>query len=384
MRKSNPFQARHKCKRASFCDQRYLPWANHLEQYSRFYNQGYLIFARMNSTDVAKVRELLSQSNHIVIVPHKNPDGDAIGSTLGLHFFLKQLGKQSQVIVPNDYPKFLKWMPGNENILNFERQNSQALEHLRKADLIFTLDFNHLSRTGQLENCLEASDARFVMIDHHQQPSDYAVVTYSDVSMSSTCEMVFNFIEAFGEVESITQEIATCLYTGIMTDTGSFKYSSTTSRTHRVVAKLIDKGAQNMQIHQQVFDTNSPARLHLLGVALNNLVILEDYRTAFITLSQKELDQHNFNKGDTEGFVNYGLTLENIVFAVIFIENREEGIIKISFRSAGDFSVNEFARAHFNGGGHTNAAGGRSTDTLDKTVERFKNLLNDYQNQLLA
>lgn len=338
----------------------------------------------MNSADVAKVRELLSQSTHIVIVPHKNPDGDAIGATLALYHFLKIIGKEAQVIVPNDYPKFLKWMPGNNTILNFERQHAQALEHLEKADLIFTLDFNHLSRTGQMEKSLETSSANFVMIDHHQQPDDYPIVTYSDVAMSSTCEMIYNFIEAFGEVQSITKEIATCLYTGIMTDTGSFKYSLTSSRTHRVVASLIDKGAENMQIHQHVFDTNSPSRLHLLGVALGNLVILKEYRTAFTTLSQNELDKYNFSKGDTEGFVNYGLTLENIVFAVIFIENKEEGIIKISFRSVGDFSVNEFARSHFEGGGHTNAAGGRSTAPIEETIERFKLLLKDYQNQLLV
>ena len=344
----------------------------------------YRIFARMNSADVAKVRELLSQSNTILIVPHKNPDGDAIGSTLGLHHFLKVLGKTSHVIVPNDYPKFLKWMPGNNTIVNFERQHDYAEGLIKKADLIFTLDFNHLSRTGQMQGILESSEATFIMIDHHQAPDDYASVTYSDVAMSSTCEMVYNVIDSFNEVASITPEMATCLYTGIMTDTGSFKFSSTTSRTHRVVAELIDKGAQNMQIHQYVFDANSPARLHLLGTALNNLVILDEYRTAFITLSQKELDQHNFSKGDTEGFVNYGLTLENIVFAVIFIENQEEGIIKISFRSSGSFSVNAFAREHFNGGGHTNAAGGRSTASMEQTLKRFTSLLKDYQNQLRA
>ncbi len=344
----------------------------------------YRIFARMNSADVTKVRELLLQSETIVIVPHKNPDGDAIGSTLALKHFLKLLGKDSTVVVPNEYPRFLKWMPGNGAILNFERQNSQAIRLIEKADLIFTLDFNHLSRTGQMENFLEKASAKFVMIDHHQQPSDYAAVTYSDVSMSSTCEMVYNFIEAFDKADAITSEIASCIYTGIMTDTGSFKFSSTTSRTHRVVANLIDKGAENMKIHQQVFDTNSPARLHLLGVALNNLVILQEYRTAFITLSQKELDKYDFSKGDTEGFVNYGLTLEGIIFAVIFIENKEEGIIKISFRSVGDFSVNEFARSHFSGGGHTNAAGGRSTTTLEETVVRFKNILSDYKEKLQA
>jgi len=344
----------------------------------------YRIFAPMNLADVVKVRELLSQSNNILIIPHKNPDGDAIGSTLGLSHFLRTLGKTPQVIVPNDYPKFLKWIPGNETILNFERQHSQSMERIEKADLIFTLDFNDLSRTGQMEKALTSFKGHFIMIDHHQQPSHYALVTYSDVSMSSTCEMVYNFIEALGEIESITPEIATCLYTGIMTDTGSFKFSSTTSRTHRVVAELIDKGARNMQIHQRIFDSNSPARLHLLGTALNNLVILQEYRTAYITLSQKELDLHNFSKGDTEGFVNYGLTLEGIIFAVIFIENSEEGIIKISFRSVGNFSVNEFARNHFNGGGHTNASGGRSSLTMSETVSKFTSLLKQYQNQLQA
>jgi len=336
----------------------------------------------MNSVDVTKVRDLLSQTENIVIIPHKNPDGDAIGSTLGLKHFLSLLGKESTVIVPNDYPKFLKWMPGSDSIINFERHNKQALQHLENAGLIFTLDFNHLSRTGQMESLLSASKASFVMIDHHQQPDGYATVTYSDVSMSSTCEMVFNFIEAFGDVDKITKDIASCLYTGIMTDTGSFKFSSTTSRTHQVVAHLIDKGADNMWIHQRVFDTNSPARLHLLGATLNNLVILDALKTAYTYLTQEELDKYNYSKGDTEGFVNYGLTLEGIVFAVIFIENKEEGIIKISFRSVGDFSVNEFARAHFEGGGHTNAAGGRSTVSMEETIKRFEALLPEYKKEL--
>jgi len=336
----------------------------------------------MNSVDIATIQSLLATPQNIVIIPHKNPDGDAIGSTLGLAKFLETLGQQPKVIVPNDYPKFLKWIPGNEEILNFERENSQSKKHIEEATIIFTLDFNHLSRTGQMESYLEDSIADFIMIDHHQQPSDYALVTYSDVTMSSTCEMVYNFIDSLNGVSNITKEIATCLYVGIMTDTGSFKYASTTSQTHRVVAQLIDKGAENMQIHQQVFDTNSPPRLHLLGVALNNLVILEKFKTAYITMSQEELDKHNYSKGDTEGFVNYGLTLNEIIFAVIFIENKEEGIIKISFRSIGDFSVNEFARAHFNGGGHTNAAGGRSEQSMEETTSRFIELLNYYKKQL--
>ncbi|SNZ00374.1 DHH family phosphoesterase [Flagellimonas pacifica] len=336
----------------------------------------------MNLEDIQTVRSILSKPQKIVIIPHKNPDGDAIGSCLGLQSFLLEKGHEATVITPNDYPKFLKWMPSSGSILNYERENTEAKRSLEEATVVFTLDFNDLSRTGQLDKVLQEKSADFIMIDHHQQPSDYATVTYSDVSMSSTCEMVYNFMEFLGALDTITKDIATNLYTGIMTDTGSFKYRSTSSRTHRVVADLIDRGADNMKIHQQVFDTNSPSRLHLLGVALSNMVILPEYRTAYITLTQQELDENDFKKGDTEGFVNYGLTLEGIIFAMIFIENREEGIIKISFRSIGDFSVNEFARKHFNGGGHDNAAGGRSELSMKETIEKLNKILKTYKSQL--
>ncbi|APU08983.1 phosphoesterase RecJ domain-containing protein [Cellulophaga geojensis KL-A] len=337
----------------------------------------------MNKEDSKTVKSLLSSPHKIVIIPHKNPDGDAIGSTLGLMHYLKNKGQQAVVIAPNDFPKFLKWMPGQEEIIIFENDKEVAEKYITEASIIFTLDFNHLSRVGFMQETLEAAEGTFIMIDHHQAPSDYAKVTYSDVHMSSTCEMVYNFIEAIEQDTSkITSKIANCLYTGIMTDTGSFKYSSTTSRTHRVVADLIDRGAENMAIHNKVFDTNSPSRLHILGCALKNMVILEDYHTAYITLSQEELDENEFKKGDTEGIVNYGLTLDNIIFAVIFIENKDEGIIKISFRSQGNFSVNEFARAHFEGGGHDNAAGGKSNVSLEETTAKFVALLDSYKDQL--
>ncbi len=337
----------------------------------------------MKFKEVDSINKLLAKPKKIVIVPHKNPDGDAIGSTLGLMHYLNSKGHQPMVISPNDFPKFLKWMPGQEHILNYEKENKQAKQALAEAEIIFTLDFNDLSRTGQLEPVLKELSVPFVMIDHHQAPNDYAMIMYSDVSMSSTSEMVYNFIESLGDSDLIGKEIADCLYAGILTDTGSFKFSSTTSRTHRVVANLIDKGAVNTEIHNRIFDTNTPDRLRLLGCALRNMVILPEYHTAYITLSQAELDANNFKKGDTEGFVNYGLTLENIFFAAIFIENKEEGIIKISLRSEGDFSVNEFARAHFNGGGHTNAAGGRSDLSLEETTTYFQTLLHQYKSQLI-
>jgi len=338
----------------------------------------------MNFEHIKALKELLSSPKKIAIIPHKNPDGDAIGSTLALWHYLKGKGHTVAVVAPNDSPKFLKWMPGAQEILNFEKENSESKKCLEEAEVIFTLDFNHLGRVGQMTEHLEQATATFVMVDHHQQPSDYAAIMYSDVNMSSTCEMVYELISYLGDLDTITPEMANCIYTGIMTDTGSFKFKATTSNTHRVIAELMDKGAENTEIHHRIYDTNSPSRLHLLGCALNNMVILEEYGTAYITLSQEELDRFKYQKGDTEGFVNYGLTLEGISFAVIFIENKEEGILKISFRSVGDFSVNDFARKHFEGGGHTNAAGGKSDKNITDTITYFTSLLPTYKKELTA
>lgn len=336
----------------------------------------------MKLSDIATVKSILSQPQNIVILPHINPDGDALGSCLALYEFLKGKGQQVRVITPNAYPQFLQWMPYNREILNFEWDKQEAEQLLEVATVIFTLDFNDFSRTGPMEAVLQKKQADFIMIDHHQQPADYARVRYSDVTMSSTCEMVYAFIAFLGESDHITKDMAANLYTGIMTDTGSFKYPSTSGKTHRVVADLIDRGADPMEIHQQVYDTNSPSRIGLLATALRNMVILPEYRTAYITLTQKELDDHNFKKGDTEGFVNYGLTLKGIIFAVIFIENQQEGSVKLSLRSSGSFSVNEFARKHFNGGGHDNAAGGRSDLSMEETVRHFRTLLQTHKKQL--
>ena len=329
------------------------------------------------------VKELLSHPQKIVVVGHRNPDGDAIGSCLGLSFFLQSLGHFPTVIMPNDFPDFLKWMPGVGEIVIYEKETQKATEIIEHAQLIFTLDFNSLDRVGDLQNPLKKSTAKFVMIDHHQEPAEYAVATYSDVNMSSTSEMVYNFMDAMGEVEKLSKDIATNLYTGIMTDTGSFRFPSTTATTLRIVAKLKEAGADSPTIHQNIYDTNSPDRMKLLGVALNNLVILKEFNTAYITLTQKELDANNFKKGDTEGFVNYALSVKGIVFAAIFIENKQENIVKMSFRSKGEFSVNDFARNHYSGGGHINAAGGKSSHSLNKTVKEFISILPRYKNELV-
>ena len=336
----------------------------------------------MTKQDISNIKELLATPKHIVIVPHKNPDGDAIGSSLGLYHYLLKLNHDVTIIAPNDYPDFLKWMPKERTILKYESQRDVSNPLIENADIIFTLDFNALHRVGEMETPLQDSKGIKIMIDHHQQPDDYAKFMYSDVKMSSTCEMVYNFIDLLDDSNLVNKDIATCLYTGIMTDTGSFRFPSTTSKTHRVIAELTEKGADNTAIHNAIYDTNSPERMQLLGCALKNLKVVPHLRTAYITLSQEELNTFNFKKGDTEGFVNYGLSIENIIFAAIFIEHNQEGITKMSFRSKGSFSVNEFARAHFEGGGHTNAAGGKSDLNLKDTVEKFITILPSYKHAL--
>ncbi|MFT4803796.1 MAG: phosphoesterase RecJ-like protein [Psychroserpens sp.] len=338
----------------------------------------------MNKEDINSIKELLSSPKQIVIIPHKNPDGDAIGSTLGLLHYLKQYNHNAVIIAPNDYPDFLKWMPGESSILKYDHQKESCDALLISAEIIFTLDFNSLGRIGSMQDAVTASKGLKIMIDHHQQPDDYATYTYSDVAMSSTCEMVYNFIAMLDDTDTVKTDIATCLYAGIMTDTGSFRFSSTTSATHKIIGNLIEKGANNAQIHNNIMDTNSYERMQLLGKALSNLKVIPEYKTAYITLTQEELNTFNFKKGDTEGFVNYGLSLKGIIFAAIFIESHQDDIIKISLRSKGDFSVNELSRSHFEGGGHTNAAGGKSDLNMRDTIDKFISILPQYKKDLKA
>lgn len=328
------------------------------------------------------LKQAISTAKNMSIVSHRNPDGDAVGSSLALYICLKEIypEKSIQVILPNKYPAFLEWLPRQDEILFFEQNPSTSTEILQQSDLVFTLDFNDFNRTGhQMAEILSALNTDFVMIDHHQQPSEYAKYLYSDTSIGSTCEMIYESFVYLGFEDSLNQQVGECLYTGIMTDTGSFKFPSTSSRTHQIIGKLIDLGIENSKIHQSTFDQNSVNRLQLLGVAMRNLRIIEQHQVAYISLSQQELDQHQFQKGDTEGFVNYGLSIKGINFAAIFIENKQEHIIKISFRSVGDVDVNKFAREHFDGGGHKNAAGGKSNLSLEETIRKFEKIIkNDY------
>lgn len=337
----------------------------------------------MTKQDISEIKQLLATPKKIVITTHKNPDGDAIGSSLGLLRYLVKLKHDVIIIIPNECPDFLKWLPKQGELLIHENQHALCDPIINNADIIFTLDFNAFHRAGQMEHVLNKSNALKIMIDHHQQPDGYAKYMFSDVTMSSTCEMVYHFIHKLNDLEYIDKDIATSLYTGIMTDTGSFRFACTTSTTHKVISDLINRGANNSQIHNDVFDTNSYNRIQLLGCALSNLTVIEDMRTAYITMSYAELCKYNFKKGDTEGFVNYGLSLNNIVLAAIFIEDKQQNIIKISLRSKGDFSVNLMSRSHFEGGGHTNAAGGKSDLSLRETVDKFISILPDYKDELI-
>lgn len=334
----------------------------------------------MNSTIIKELKDILSSPKKVVIIPHRNPDGDAIGSALGLYHVLANQGHQAQVISPNDLPNFLNWMPGVETIKIYEKQEQETQRILSEADIIFTLDFNILLRTGdRMESFLEKLPQDFVMIDHHQMPGDYAKYTFSDPLYGSTCELMYMVLNQLMLASYIDTAAATCIYTGIVTDSGSFKFPKTTAQTHRVVAELLEKGVNNAKIHNALFDHNSFNKLQLMGKALQNIVLLPEYNTSYLYLTEEDLYKYNHQKGDTEGLVNYGLSIDGINFTAFFIERKEEGIIKISFRSQGDFDVNQFARKYFEGGGHINAAGGKSNLTLEETITRFKKIVQDDQ-----
>lgn len=329
----------------------------------------------MKKEAILELELLLQAPKKIVILPHRSPDGDAMGSTLAMYHFLKKQQHQAVVISPNEFPNFLAWLPGSDTVKIFEQDRENCSQMIKEADLLFTLDFNALHRTGEMEHILKNAAGKMVMIDHHQKPESYAQYQYSDTQFGSTCEMVYNFIHFMNQSDLIDTTIATCIYTGITTDSGSFRFPSTTATTHRIVADLIERGIDNSRIHNELFDNNSFNRLQLLGRALQNMKVFPEYKVAYTFLSQQELDTFHYEKGDTEGVVNYGLTIKGIHFAAIFIEHRDENIIKISFRSQGPFDVNALARNHFNGGGHINAAGGKSYESLKKTIAKFEQLL---------
>ena len=330
-----------------------------------------------NKNSKIKIKALINEAANCVIIPHKNPDGDALGSSLALNHFLSYKGLNSLVISPSEYPDFLKWMPGENQIMNYDKEKESSILKIKKADLIFTLDFNDLSRAGDMGEKIKESKGKIVMIDHHENPKNYAHEMISQPKIGSTCEIIYDLIK-FIDVKGINSIVASCLYTGIMTDSGSFRYPSTTAKTHKIISDLINRGAKNFEIHEKIYDTFSHNRLKLLGIALKNIEKIEYFPYVIITLNQKELDSCSFKKGDTEGFVNYGLNIKGISLSIILIENKKENIVKLSFRSKGDFFTNIFAEKYFEGGGHQNASGGISYESLLKTKKRLIKLLKSH------
>ncbi|MCB0402279.1 MAG: bifunctional oligoribonuclease/PAP phosphatase NrnA [Flavobacteriales bacterium] len=320
------------------------------------------------------IQQAISSSGKIVITTHKGPDGDAIGSSLAMYHYLKAKGKAVCVIVPDAFPDFLKWMEGADQIIHFDTQKESALAELLNADLIFSLDYNGLSRIGELGVYVGEKDAVKVVIDHHQDPQDFADHYYVDTDSCSTSQLVYELIESFDDLKGITKNMAECLYCGIMTDTGSFRFPSTTAKTHRIIAHFLELGVQASNIHQSVYDTYSEDRLRLLGFALTEKMhVYHDQGIAYISLSGEELKRFNFKKGDTEGLVNYPLSINGIKMAVLLTERDEE--VRLSFRSKDDVYVNRLANEHFNGGGHIYAAGGSLFMMLPEAVAYLKKIL---------
>ena len=332
---------------------------------------------------IEKIKSVLQNSKNIVITIHSSPDGDALGSALALSNILIQLNHNVTVISPNSYASFLSWMNGNDDILIFKDNEKESIRVTRNADIIFILDFNHLSRLGDYSNIVRESNGYKIMIDHHQDPDlGIADVIISDSNSSSTCQLLFNVIDYLGYKKLINKDIAECLYAGIITDTGSFKFSSTNSETHIIVSKLIDFGADNSKIHDLIYDNFSPDRINLLGYCLNEkMKIFKDYNSAVISLNDDDLKRFNFKKGDTEGVVNYALSVKDVIFAVFIVE--KEGVVKLSLRSKGKFKVNEIAKKYFNGGGHLNAAGGVSNLSIVETEKKVIDIFKKYKNELL-
>lgn len=325
---------------------------------------------------------MLNQPFKAVITAHQKPDGDAMGSTLGLYHFLKQLGHEVTVISPTNWAQFLDWMPGVDQVIDFEANKNEASQIVANANYVFCLDFNILHRTKHLEPIIRDSKALKILIDHHQQPDTLSFAYgISDVKMSSTCEMVYDFIVQSGHSNLINLDIATCLYTGLMTDTGSFRFPSTTASVHKIVAHLKELGLQHAKIHENIYDNSTEGRLKFMGNAfLNRMTVLPEFKTAIMAIPKTDIYKFELKTGDTEGLVNYLLSIEGIKFAAIVIDREEER--KWSFRSKGNFDVNIFARTHFEGGGHANAAGGRSSKSVDETLNDFKTIIENYKSQL--
>ena len=333
--------------------------------------------------DTAALNNLLAKPQKIVITTHHKPDGDAMGSSLGLYNYLIQQGHHTTVITPTDYPDFLSWMPGNESVVIYTEQKDKSAVLIADADIVFCLDFNNLSRINEMGELVRAAKAYKIMIDHHLEPEDFDDFRHWDINACAAAQLVYTFIvDVLNNKALINKDVATCLYTGIMTDSASFRLPNTTSTVHRVVADLIDAGAPNSRIHELVYNSASENRLRFLGHCLTNcLEVLPEFNTALIVVNKYDLEKFDVNTGDTEGIVNYALSIASIRLAAFIVERPDR--IKLSLRSKGDFPANEICKLYFSGGGHRNAAGGQSSASLQEVVNQIKLILPEYKKLLI-
>ena len=339
----------------------------------------------ISQANVDHAEKWFEKADKIVIVSHVSPDGDAIGSSLGLYHFLNTQSKTVNVIVPNQFPDFLRWMPGAKDVIIYDKYKEFADKLIQEADVICCLDFNVLSRIDTMEEAVKNSPARKIMIDHHLYPCDFAGITISHPEISSTSELVFRLICRLGNFGDITREGAECIYTGMMTDTGGFTYNSNDRSIYYIISELLSKGIDKDEIYRNVFNTHSEGRLRLMGFVLyEKMEVFRNFNAALIWLTKDEQRKFQYRKGDTEGFVNMPLTMEGIRFSCFLREDTEKNMIKVSLRSVGTFPCNQVAAQFFNGGGHLNASGGEFYGTMDEAIELFKRALIKFEDLLLA
>ena len=339
----------------------------------------------ISQANIDHVEKWFERADRIVIVSHVSPDGDAIGSSLGLWHFLNTQDKTVHVIVPNAFPDFLKWMPGAKEVIQYNRYKEFADKLIMEADVICCLDFNVLSRIDEMEEIVSASPGRKMIVDHHLYPGDFARIVISHPQISSTSELVFRLICQLGNFSDITKEAAECIYTGMMTDTGGFTYNSNSREIYLIIGELLSKGIDKDEIYRKVFNTHSEGRLRLMGYVLyEKMQVFPQFNAALISLTREEQQKFEYKKGDTEGFVNMPLSMKGICFSVFLREDTEKDMVKVSLRSVGTFPCNEVAAEFFNGGGHLNASGGEFYGPLEEAVALFKQALVKYEDLLLG
>lgn len=325
-----------------------------------------------------EILQTLKSAKQVIVSSHKSPDGDSVGSSLAVYHWLLNNQIPAVVIHTDRAPEYISWVPKYEDVLVYDEQPEEVKQLVLASDVLLCLDYNDPSRVGnELAEVYQTFSGTVLMIDHHLFPAEFFQYAISDTSASSTAELVLRWMNDTNQSDQLDQNIATCLYLGIMTDTGSFRFPSVTANLHREVGQLLDTGIQHASIHERVFDTNTIDRMRLRGYCLSEkLVILEDLKVGYASMTEEELQRFNYQKGDTEGLVNQILSIKGVMMAVFFSE--KDGLIKISFRSKGDYKVNEMARLHFDGGGHMYASGGASTATMNETIERFVTVVKDF------